>query len=163
VGLKRRSAQNIVIGGAAGAIPPMVGWVAGAGQLDLAAVVLFAIVFVWTPPHFWALALMRKAEYARAGIPMLPVVRGDHVTRRHIFVYSLVLVGTTLVLAPVNAMGWIYAVAAVLLGLIFVQRAWRLMRAQTVPAAERLFRFSVTYLTVLFGVMVVDVLLGPAI
>ncbi len=163
VGLKRRSTQNIVIGGAAGAIPPMVGWVAGAGQLELGAVVLFAIVFLWTPPHFWALALVRKADYARAGIPMLPVARGDRVTRRHIFIYTLVLVGTTLVLAPVNAMGWIYAVAALVLGLIFVQRAWLLMRARTVPAAERLFKYSITYLTVLFAVMVLDVLVGSAI
>ncbi len=162
LGLKRRSTSNIVIGGAAGAIPPVVGWVAGAGGLDAAALVLFAIVFIWTPPHFWALSLLRKEEYARAGIPMLPVVRGDAATRRQIFGYSLMLVLATLILAPINQMGWVYAASAAVLGIIFVQRAWLLLRAGTMPAARSLYRFSITYLTVLFAAMVVDALLLPA-
>ncbi len=161
LGLKRRSTSNIVIGGGAGAIPPVVGWVAGGGGLDAAALVLFAIVFVWTPPHFWALALVRKAEYARAGIPMLPVVRSDAATRRQIFGYSLMLVLATLILAPINQMGWVYTAAAAALGIVFVQRAWLLLRAGTRPAARRLYRFSITYLAVLFGAMVVDTLVLP--
>jgi protoheme IX farnesyltransferase len=157
--LKRRSTQNIVIGGAAGAIPPMVGWVAGAGRLDAAAVVLFIIIFVWTPPHFWALALVRKHDYARAGVPMLPVVQGDAVTRRHIFVYSLALVAASLVLIPVNHMGWIYSSAAALLGFVFIYRAWHLLRSKDTNSAWRLYRYSITYLTLVFAAMVADTLL----
>jgi len=159
LGLKRRSAQNIVIGGAAGAIPPLVGWVAGAGALDLSAVILFLIVFVWTPPHFWALALVRRGDYTRAGVPMLPVVRGEPVARRYIMVYSVFLLALTVVLAPVNQLGWIYLVAAVVLGAVFLLRAWALLRAGTSVLAQRLFRYSITYLTVLFTAMVADVLL----
>jgi len=157
--LKRRSTQNIVIGGAAGAIPPMVGWVAGAGHLDIAAVVLFMIIFIWTPPHFWALALVRKHDYARAGVPMLPVVQGDAVTRRHIFVYSLALVTASLVLIPVNGMGWIYSAASIVLGLVFVYRAWQLLRAKDTNSAWRLYKYSITYLTFVFAAMVADTLL----
>ena len=159
--LKRRSTQNIVIGGAAGAIPPMVGWVAGAGSLDPAAFVLFLIIFIWTPPHFWALALVRKHDYARAGIPMLPVIQGDIATRRQILLYSAILVAVSLALAAVNQMGWIYLSSAVVLGVIFIRHAWQLLQAATTHSAWRLYRYSITYLTVIFAAMVVDVLVLP--
>ena len=159
--LKRRSTQNIVIGGAAGAIPPMVGWVAGAGNLDPAAFVLFLIIFIWTPPHFWALALVRKHDYARAGIPMLPVIQGDIATRRQILIYSAILVATSLALAAVNQMGWIYLSSAVVLGVIFIRHAWQLLQVATTHSAWRLYRYSITYLTVIFAAMVVDVLVLP--
>ena len=160
--LKRRSTQNIVIGGAAGAIPPLVGWAAGAGTLDTAAFVLFLIIFIWTPPHFWALALVRKHDYARAGIPMLPVVQGDAATRRQILIYSVILVATSLAFTAVNQMGWVYLSAASVLGLIFIHRAGRLLQAATTHSAWRLYRYSITYLTIIFAAMVVDVLVIPS-
>lgn len=163
LGLKRRSPQNIVIGGAAGAIPPVIGWVAGAGTLDWSALVLFTIVFLWTPPHFWALAWVRRADYQRAGVPMLPVVRGETSVGRHILAYSVVLVASTLVLAPVNQMSWVYALVATVLGGIFLQRAWQLWRERTTPAAHRLFKYSITYLTVLFAAMALDVAIAGVI
>jgi len=163
LGLKRRSPQNIVIGGAAGAIPPVIGWVAGAGTLDWSALVMFTIVFVWTPPHFWALAWVRRTDYERAGIPMLTVVRDEASVGVHILAYSVALVLATLVLTPVNHMGWIYTAAAIILGILFLQRAWVVWRERTAAAAQRLFRYSITYLTVIFVAMVADVaILGMA-
>ena len=160
--LKRTSVQNIVIGGAAGAVPALVGWAAVTGTVGPPAWVLFAIVFVWTPPHFWALAMKYSGDYAAAGIPMLPVVRGAEETRKQILLYSLVLFGTSLVLVPVASMGALYVVAAVVLGGWFVWRALRLWRGTTPAESMRLFRFSIVYLGLLFAAVAADaVLLAP--
>ena len=157
--LKRSTAQNIVIGGAAGAAPALVGWAAVTGTVGLPAWVLFAIVFVWTPPHFWALAMRFQGDYAAAGVPMLPVVRGEDETRRQIFLYSLVLFGTTLVLVPVGSMGPLYTGAAVVLGGVFVYRALQLWRRPSTDRSWRLFTFSILYLGALFAAVAVDALI----
>ena len=155
--LKRTTAQNIVIGGAAGAVPALVGWAAVTGTVAWPAVVLFAIVFVWTPPHFWALAMRYSGDYAAAGVPMLPVVRGEAETRRQILLYSLVLFATTLILVPVGGMGPVYTGAAVILGGTFVYRALRVWRdADGDAGTRRLFAFSIVYLAALFGAVAVD-------
>jgi protoheme IX farnesyltransferase len=156
--LKRTTTQNIVIGGAAGAVPVLVGWAAVTGGLAWPAWVLFAVIFVWTPPHFWALAMRVRDDYAAAGVPMLPVVKGDDETRRQIFLYSLVLFGTTLLLVPAVSMGAIYLVTAVALGGAFVYRALVLWRAPSEDRAWRLFKFSVVYLGALFGAVALDAL-----
>jgi heme o synthase len=160
--LKRTSAQNIVIGGAAGAVPALVGWAAVTGTVGLPAWILFAIVFVWTPPHFWALALRYRGDYAAAGIPMLPVVRGAGETRRQILLYSMVLFGTSLLLVPFGQMGAVYAAAAIVLGGWFVMRALRLWRSASPVDSMRLFRFSIVYLALLFGAVAVDAALPLA-
>ena len=157
--LKRTTTQNIVIGGAAGAVPALVGWAAVTGSVGLPAWVLFAIVFVWTPPHFWALALRYREDYASAGIPMLPVVRGPEETRRQILLYSLVLFATTLVLYPVGHMGPAYLGTAVVLGGLFVYRALRLWRERTPALAMSLFKFSIAYLALLFVAVAADAML----
>jgi protoheme IX farnesyltransferase len=157
--LKRTTTQNIVIGGAAGAVPALVGWAAVTGSVGLPAWVLFAIVFVWTPPHFWALALRYRTDYAAAGIPMLPVVRGEEETRRQILLYSLVLFVTTLVLYPVGHMGPVYLATAVVLGGLFVFRALRLWRERTPALAVSLFKFSIAYLALLFAAVAADAVL----
>ena len=154
--LKRTSVQNIVIGGAAGAVPALVGWAAVTGTVGLPAWVLFAIVFVWTPPHFWALAMKYSGDYRAAGIPMLPVVRGPDETRKQILLYSLVLFGTSLLLVPVASMGAVYTVAAVTLGGWFVWRALRLWLGTSPAESMRLFRFSILYLALLFAAVAVD-------
>lgn len=154
--LKRTTPQNIVIGGAAGAIPPMVGWVAITGSLDLPALYMFTIVFFWTPPHFWALALLIKDDYAEAGIPMLPVVSTSEHTALHIFLYSLVLVALSLVFAATSAVGLIYLGTATALGIIFVALAWRLLRESTKRRAKPLYLYSLLYLALLFVAMMVD-------
>ncbi|MGH2635654.1 MAG: heme o synthase [Actinomycetota bacterium] len=161
--LKRTSVQNIVIGGAAGAVPALVGWAAVTGTVGVPAWILFAIVFVWTPPHFWALAMRYTGDYAAAGIPMLPVVRGPEETRRQILLYSLVLFGTSLLLVPFGNMGPVYAATAVVLGGGFVWRALRLWRRASPTESMRLFRFSIVYLAVLFASVAVDAVLptGP--
>ena len=156
--LKRRSPQNIVIGGAAGAVPALVGWAAVTGRVGWAAVVMFDIVFLWTPPHFWALAIRYQRDYAAARVPMLPVVAGDAETRRQIMLYSLVLVASTLVLAPVGRLGFVYIAAAVALGGRFVMVAAQLGRRKTPAAAMALFRYSLVYLALLFGAVALDVL-----
>ena len=158
--LKRSSVQNIVIGGAAGAVPALVGWAAVTGSVGLAAWVLFAIVFVWTPPHFWALAMRYSGDYRAAGIPMLPVVRGAEETRKQILLYSLVLFGTSLVLVPVAPMGAIYVAAAVALGGWFVWRALRLWWGTSPAESMRLFRFSIVYLGLLFAAVAADALVA---
>ncbi|HSL64817.1 MAG TPA: heme o synthase [Gaiellaceae bacterium] len=158
--LKRTSAQNIVIGGAAGAAPALIGWAAVTGTVGLPAWVLFAIVFVWTPPHFWALALQYRADYQAAGVPMLPVVRGEQETRRQILLYSLVLFATTLVLYPLGGMGPVYLGSAVVLGGMFLWRAMRLYRERAASRAIGLFRFSIVYLALLFAAVAVDGVLG---
>jgi protoheme IX farnesyltransferase len=157
--LKRSTTQNIVIGGAAGAMPPLVGWAAVTGGLDWAALVLFGIVVLWTPPHFWALALLYRSDYERAGVPMLPVVRGTAETKRQILLYSIVLVAATLVLAPIAGMGFLYLGSALLLGGGFLGFALRLWRDATPKASRALFVYSLVYLGLLFGAMGLDQLL----
>jgi protoheme IX farnesyltransferase len=154
--LKRTTAQNIVIGGAAGAVPPLVGYASASGHLGWAALVMFAVVFVWTPPHFWALALMIKEHYARAGVPMLPVTRGDRETARQIVVYTAVLVVVTLVPAALGVFGLVYGVAAALLGAVFAWYALELRRTLERAAAVRLFHYSLLYLALLFVAMALD-------
>ena len=164
LGLKRRTTQNIVIGGAAGCVPVLVGWAAVTGEVGLPAWVLFAIVFAWTPPHFWALALKYRDDYARAGVPMLPVVRGVAETARQILLYSIALVVITLAFGPIGGMGALYLTAAIVLGAVLIYMAWQLVRSATEDAAMRLFRYSITYLGLLFTAMAVDaVLSGPVI
>jgi protoheme IX farnesyltransferase len=158
--LKRSTSQNIVIGGAAGAAPALVGWAAVTGTLSAPAWLLFAIVFVWTPPHFWALAMRYQGDYAAAGVPMLPVVKGETETRRQILVYALVLFAVTLVLAPVAELGLVYLAAALLLGGAFVYRALLLWRSPSPERSWAVFRFSIVYLAALFGAVAVDALLG---
>jgi protoheme IX farnesyltransferase len=154
--LKRSTSQNIVIGGAAGAVPPLVGWAAATGQVSIAALILFAIVFVWTPPHFWALALLIKDKYAAAGVPMLPVVRGDRATARQIVLYSLVLVGATLLPWGWGGAGPLYVVCALALGAVFVWLAERLRRDTSPRRAMVLFHYSLLYLALLFAALAVD-------
>jgi protoheme IX farnesyltransferase len=157
VWLKRSSPQNIVVGGAAGAFPPLVGWAAMTGRLDLAALYLFAIIFYWTPPHFWALALIKRAEYARAGIPMMPVVRGEQRTKFEMLVYTLMLLPLTLMPVLFGAFGWFYAVCAALLGAPLLWFCIRLLRTPGVtPTAWKLYRYSLLYLALLFLAMAVD-------
>jgi protoheme IX farnesyltransferase len=155
--LKRRTWHNIVIGGAAGAIPPMVGWAATRGSLSWTAVYLFAIVFYWTPPHFWALSLLMKDEYEKVGVPMLPVVRGEAMTRQQILLYSLLLYAVTQLPFCAGAFGITYLVASMLLGAAFVGMAVVLYRRQDRRSALRLYLFSLAYLALLFGAMVADV------
>ena len=157
--LKRRSPQNIVIGGAAGAAPALVGWAAVTGRVGWPAVVLFAIVFVWTPPHFWALSLRYEPDYRAAGVPMLPVVVGRERTTRSIVVYAFALVATSLVLWPVGHTWFLYPAGAAALGGVFVARAIQLRRAGTVAVAMRLFRYSIVYLAVLFAAVALDTLI----
>ena len=154
--LKRNTPQNIVIGGAAGAIPPMVGWAAVTGGLDLPALYLFSIVFFWTPPHFWALALLIQKDYERAGVPMLPVVVGEERTAQNIFVYSLALVALTLLFGATDAVGLVYLASAAALGAIFMMFAWKLKQDHTVRKARHLYLFSLLYLALLFAVMLPD-------
>ena len=154
--LKRATPQNIVIGGAAGAIPPLVGWAAATGNLALPALVLFAVVFLWTPPHFWALALLIKRDYAAAGVPMLPVVRGERETARQIVLYTAALVAFTLAPALWGQFGLIYLVSAAALGATFLWFAWRLQRERTPRRAAVLFHYSLAYLALLFVAMALD-------
>ncbi|NTW97671.1 MAG: protoheme IX farnesyltransferase [Oscillochloris sp.] len=159
--LKRSTWQNIVIGGGAGSLPPLVGWTAVTGNLSLAAVLLFVIVFYWTPPHFWALALVKQKDYARAGIPMLPVVAGEPETRWQILVYSAMMVALSLLLTPLGAMGGLYLAMAALLGAIFMRSAWGVWRRGDQAAIWGLYKYSLLYLALLFAAMVADrVLLG---
>jgi heme o synthase len=154
--LKRSTPQNIVIGGAAGAVPPLVGYAGATGHLGWAALVMFVIVFVWTPPHFWALALMLKEHYARADVPMLPVARGDAETARQIVRYTVLLIAVTLVPVALGLFGVAYAVAAVALGGLFLWLAVRVRRTMERVAAVRLFHFSLLYLALLFAAMALD-------
>jgi protoheme IX farnesyltransferase len=155
--LKRRTPQNIVIGGAAGAIPPLVGWAAVTGTLSGTALYLFAIVFFWTPPHFWALSLLMKDEYAKVGVPMLPVVRGEAETRRQILLYSVLLYAITQLPFCAGGFGGIYLVSSLVLGAGFIAGAVRLYRRPERRNALRLYLFSLAYLALLFAAMVADV------
>jgi len=156
--LKRRSSQNIVIGGAAGAVPVLVGWTAVTDHLAWTPIVMFSIIFVWTPPHFWALAFKYKEDYRAADVPMLPAVATFARTAREIIMYSVLLVGVTLLLVPVASLGVIYIVSASSLGLVFIGLAVRLRWRATPKAAMQLFSYSITYLTLLFVLMAVDIL-----
>jgi protoheme IX farnesyltransferase len=157
--LKRRSTQNIVIGGAAGAVPVLVGWAAVTDSLAWAPVILFAVIFVWTPPHFWALAIKYRDDYAAADVPMLPAVASLRFTAVRILAYTLVLWALTLVFAPVAGMGHLYVGAALVLGAAFTALAVKLLRQSTPKQAMRLFTYSITYITLLFAAMAVDELL----
>jgi protoheme IX farnesyltransferase len=158
--LKRTSSQNIVIGGAAGAVPVLVGWAAVTNGLAWTPLVMFAIIFVWTPPHFWALAVKYKDDYRAANVPMLPAVATFTRTAREILVYSVLLVGVSVLLAAVAALGALYLISASVLGVVFLALAVRLWRQATPKAAMQLFSYSITYLTLLFVVMAVDVLIN---
>jgi protoheme IX farnesyltransferase len=155
--LKRRTPQNIVIGGAAGAIPPLVGWAAARGSLSWTAVYLFAIVFYWTPPHFWALSLLMKDEYAKVSVPMMPVARGERETRRQILLYTLLLYAISQLPFCAGAFGGIYLIASIALGLAFIAGAVVLYRRADRRTALRLYLFSLAYLALLFAAMVADV------
>lgn len=169
VWLKRRTPQNIVIGGAAGAFPPLIGWTAATGSIGLMPLLLFAIVFVWTPPHFWSLALYANADYERAGVPMLPVVAGARTTRRQIAVYTMVLAALSALPWALGLAGPVYGAAALALGLGFLVSAWRVLRDRQDAGGSSLthdapakaaFRYSIVYLFVLFGALAVDRLAG---
>jgi heme o synthase len=157
VWLKRRTPQNIVIGGAAGAVPPLVGWAATRGTVSWTAVYLFAIIFYWTPPHFWALSLLMKDEYAKVSVPMMPVVRGEHETRRQILLYTLLLYAISQLPFCAGAFGATYLIASIPLGLAFIAGAVVLYRHPSRRAALRLYLFSLAYLALLFSAMVADV------
>jgi heme o synthase len=157
--LKRTSTQNIVIGGAAGAVPVLVGWAAVTNELGIAPFAMFAIIFAWTPPHFWALAIRYREDYARAEVPMLPVVASFEETARKIVAYTLVLWATSLAFWPLGDMGWLYLGAAVGLGATFTWKAVKLARSGVPDSAMRVFKFSITYITLLFGAMAADQLL----
>lgn len=157
--LKKTTVQNIVIGGGAGAIPPLVGWAAATGSLNVPSMFLFAVIFMWTPPHFWALALVRRKDYARAGVPMLPVIRGEKETRWQIFLYTLELVGLTLLLPLFGLGGSLYLIGAALLGLWLLSAAWRVWKQGGNKLAWKMYRYSSMYLAFIFIVLMVDRLL----
>jgi protoheme IX farnesyltransferase len=154
--LKRRTPQNIVIGGAAGAFPPMIGWAAVTGDVSLASIALFALIFFWTPPHFWALALVKSGDYARAGVPMLPVVAGARETKRQMLIYAVLLLPIALAPTLLGVAGWIYGSAAIALGLMFLLAAIRVWFDESDRSARQMFGFSILYLFALFALLIVD-------
>ena len=154
--LKPRTPQNIVIGGLSGAMPPALGWAAIANSVPAEAWVLVLIIFIWTPPHFWALALYRNHDYKKAGLPMLPVTHGEQFTRLHILLYSFALLATTLLPYAMRMSGLPYLLAAVVLGGMFVRLAWQLYRQYSDELARKLFKFSILYLALLFGALLID-------
>ena len=154
--LKRRTPQNIVIGGAAGAFPPMIGWAAATGEVTLGSIALFALIFIWTPPHFWALALYREGDYARAGVPMLPVVAGARETKKQILLYTVILVPVSLAPWALDVVGWTYCTIAVAFGAGFLALAVAIWFDDTDRWARRTFLFSIIYLFVLFAAMIAD-------
>jgi protoheme IX farnesyltransferase len=154
--LKRRTPQNIVIGGAAGAIPPLAGWAAVTGEIGLAPLIMFLIIFLWTPPHFWALAILKKDEYARAGIPMLPAVATERETAVQILAYTVILAAVSLIPVFTGLLGVLYAVAAIALGGRFILLAYRLLRTHSPLAARATFLYSLLYLALLFAAMGAD-------
>ncbi len=160
--LKPMTAQNIVIGGAAGAFPPMIGWAAMTGDIALCSIILFGIIFLWTPPHFWALSLFASDDYRRAGVPMLPIAKGDKHTRRQILFYSIILLPVSLLPTLSGTAGWVYAAAAAVLSGVFVLAAWQVNRETGTAGARRLFGYSILYLFLLFGILVIDAQQGPA-
>ena len=158
--LKRRTPQNIVIGGAAGAFPPMVGWAAVTGDISFSSIVLFSIIFMWTPPHFWALALYRRGDYEKAGVPMMPVVAGERETKRQIFLYSLLLAPLGMTPAFIGMSSWFFGGFAGLLGLVFVGFALAVYREEGDSYARRTFAFSIFYLFLLFAALIADKAVG---
>jgi protoheme IX farnesyltransferase len=158
--LKRATPQNIVIGGAAGAVPPLAGWAAASGHLGLGALLLFLIVFIWTPPHFWALALLLERHYQAACVPMLPVVSGASATARAVLAYSALLLATTLAPGALGTFGMLYLIAAGVLGTVFLGLAWRLWRSPTPARASTLFHYSLLYLALLFAAVALDAAVG---
>ena len=154
--LKPRTPQNIVIGGLSGAMPPALGWAAVADAVPAEAWLLVLIIFIWTPPHFWALALYRAHDYANAGLPMLPVTHGQQFTRLHILLYSVALVATTVLPYIIGMSGWLYLLSALVLGALFVWYAWKLYCVYSDELARKLFRFSILYLSLLFAALLVD-------
>ena len=162
MGLKRRTPQNIVIGGAAGAFPPMIGWAAVTGGVSLESLALFALIFFWTPPHFWALALYRCGDYAKAGVPMLPVVAGRAATTRQMLAYTLLLLPVALAPTLLGFAGWVYGSASLVLSLGFVAAAATVMRADDDGPAKRMFGYSIFYLATLFALLVADRVPGLA-
>src|SRR5687767_3375784 len=159
--LKPMTPQNIVIGGASGAMPPVLGWAAMRNDVSPEAMLLCLIIFLWTPPHFWALALYRTEDYRRAGLPMLPVTHGSEFTRLHVLLYTLVLFAATLLPFVYRMSGWFYLVAAVVLGALFLLHAWRLWRRYSDALARKTFRFSIWHLSLLFAALLVDHYLSP--
>ena len=157
--LKKITVQNIVIGGGAGAIPPLVGWAAATGSLNIPSLFLFAVIFMWTPPHFWALALVRRKDYARAGVPMLPVIRGEAETRWQIFLYTLELVALTLLLPLFGLGGSVYLIGAGLLGVWLLMAAWKVWKQGGNKLVWKMYRYSSMYLAFLFVILMVDALL----
>jgi protoheme IX farnesyltransferase len=157
--LKRTTAQNIVIGGAAGAVPPLVAWAAVTGHVGMPALILFGVIFVWTPPHFWALSIKYRDDYARAGVPMLPVVASLASTKRQIFIYAVSLVPMSLALLLTGTVGWIYGASALVLGVAFVREAWALQSNEEPGAAMGVFRVSIYYLAFLFIAVAADQLI----
>jgi len=164
VWLKRRTPQNIVIGGAAGAFPPMIGWAAATGEVSLMGVALFLLIFLWTPPHFWALALYRSDDYRRAGVPMLPVVAGPRETKRQMLIYTLVLVPVALAPTLLGSVGWLYGAVALVMSAAFIAHAFAVWHAaddrRGHRAARRMFKFSLLYLAILFAALPLDLLVG---
>ncbi|MBO8140606.1 MAG: protoheme IX farnesyltransferase [Firmicutes bacterium] len=156
LGLKRRTPQNIVIGGAAGAVPPLIAWAAVTGTVEWPAVLLFAIIFLWTPPHFWSLALLSSADYDRAGVPMMPVVRGEEETRRQIVAYAALLIPATAGMYLVGFSGLFFLISGLALGFVFLWKSWNLLRTRTREAAKDVFLFSVYYLGLVFLALVID-------
>lgn len=154
--LKPRTPQNIVIGGLSGAMPPALGWAAVADSVPAEAWLLVLIIFIWTPPHFWALALYRNKDYEKSGLPMLPVTHGQGFTRLHILLYSIALLGTTLLPFSVRMSGWLYLACAIVLGLRFVQLSWQLYQSYSDEKARQLFKYSILYLALLFASLLVD-------
>lgn len=154
--LKRRTPQNIVIGGAAGAFPPMIGYAAVTGGVDLASIALFMLIFMWTPPHFWALALWRNPDYAKAGVPMMPVVAGMQSTKRQMLAYTILLVPFALAPVYLGVAGWIYGAVAVALNLGFIYHAWRVLKSEDMVWPKRMFGFSLLYLFLHFAVLMID-------
>ena len=156
--LKNRNEQNIVIGGGAGGIPPLVGWAAATGTLDITAGFLFLIVFLWTPPHFWALALLRKDDYASGGVPMMPVIRGERATQVQMFIYTLILVAASLLLWLLGEAGWVYLIGALVLGAYLIMLAWQVLNFGRNKSYYRMYRHSNYYLLLLFVVLAADAL-----
>lgn len=154
--LKPHTPQNIVIGGLSGAMPPALGWAAIADSVPAEAWLLVLIIFIWTPPHFWALALYRTNDYARAGLPMLPVTHGQQFTRLHILLYSVALLATTILPYIIGMNGWLYLISAIVLGLIFIGYSWRLYKNYSDELSRSLFRYSILYLSLLFAALLVD-------
>ena len=154
--LKRRTPQNIVIGGASGAFPPMIGWAAVTGDISLASISLFLLIFMWTPPHFWALSLYREGDYAKAGVPMMPVVAGAHATKIQMLIYTVLLLPIALVPALLHVAGPVYAVAAVILNLGFIRHAWRVLKSNDLTLARAMFRYSLLYLFLHFALLMID-------